>query len=492
VTQLAHSARLAVLWTTGFTFFGDLLQFGLMLVLVRILPAEAYGQFGLTTTLLGFLTLYSFRGFLAHTLQVRAPEHPNFQVHFTAGVVIQAGVFIVANLVAVSLQWFPAYAPVSPLLHVMSFVFLLDLPSELRVKMLERALDWRRLRGLHALALILAAGLSIALAVRGAGVYALLLPILIVPAPFIYDLFVNALWRPTWDWSWTAFRPAWSFGRARIFATSFVSAATLLESTWLTAALGFAAFGVFGRALGLSQLACQRVATLVSTSVYPVLTKIVPRTDAYRKASALLLRSVAWTVVPAAAILGFVATDVVSLLYGDRWAAVVPLLPMAVAGGAVSAVIQPAYTLLLAHDRQDRCLLADIWRLVGTIVILLACLPFGLPAYLAGLAGVHVVSLGLMMHWLERDGAVTWDGIALALVPPLVATLVGAAAITSCLRILPGDAAGIWRILVGTLAFTIAYVGALRLLYRDALLELVGYLPERHRLSRFLLLPNVA
>jgi len=492
VTHLAHNARLAVLWTTGFTLFRDLLQFGLMLVLVRLLPAEAYGQFGLTTTVLGFLTLYSFRSFLGHTLQVRAPEETNFQIHFTAGTVIQAGVFVVANLVALALRWFPAYAPVAPLLHAMSFVFLLDLPSELRVKMLERNLDWRRLRGLHALALTLAAGLSIVLAIFGWEVYALLLPLLIVPGPFIYDLFVRARWRPTWEWSWSAYRSAWRFGGARMFAASFVSAATLLESTWLTAVVGFAAFGVFGRALGLSHLACHRVATLVSTSVYPVLTKIAPRTDAYRKASALILRSVAWTVVPVAVLIGFLAADVVSLLYGDRWGAVVPLLPWAVSGGVVVAVVQPAYTLLLAHERQDRCLIADIWRLVGTVAILLACLPFGLPAYLAGLALVHVVSLGLMIYWLERDGAVSLGGISAALVPPVVAALIGAGAIGVCLGLLPGEAGSLWRSLAGGCTFGAAYVVSLRLLYREALLELVGYLPKRRRLSRLLLLPGAA
>ena len=51
-----------------------------------------------------------------------------------------------AVVVALGLARLPDYAAVAPVLHVMSISFLLDLPSEFRVKMLERELNWRRLR----------------------------------------------------------------------------------------------------------------------------------------------------------------------------------------------------------------------------------------------------------------------------------------------------------------------------------------------------------
>src|SRR4051794_18331252 len=84
-SSLAQRARLALLWTTGFTFFCDVLQFGVTLTLVRILPPEAYGQFGLVTTSISFLTVPSFREILAHTMQVRDDAQTHYQDQFTAG-----------------------------------------------------------------------------------------------------------------------------------------------------------------------------------------------------------------------------------------------------------------------------------------------------------------------------------------------------------------------------------------------------------------------
>ncbi len=200
MTVLAQKARLSVAWTTGLNVLRDATQFGLMLVLVRLLPVEAYGQFGLINTIIGFMMVFSSREFIAHTLLVRDDREVNYQEQFTAGCFIQGTLFIAANIAAVVLRYFPTYAPVAPLLHVMSISFLLDLPSELRTKMLERSLDWRRLRTIEACGIVGSAALTLGLALAGANVYALLIPAFTIPAAFAFDLFVIARWRPTFGW----------------------------------------------------------------------------------------------------------------------------------------------------------------------------------------------------------------------------------------------------------------------------------------------------
>jgi len=478
-------------WTAGFQIFRDALQFGLMLVLVRILPPEVYGQFGFVTALFGFLTLYSFREFVGHTLVVRDPEQVHYQDHFTAGVIMQVAVCLLANAVAIVLRFLPNYAEVAPVVHVMSVLFLLDLPSELRVKMLERALDWRRLRLLHALALVGSGLLSVLMALAGWGVYALLVPTLIVPVVFGYDLVVRQGWRPTWRFSWERFKPSWAYGTSRISAVSFVSGAGLLEASWLSA-LSFATFGIFGRAVGLGQLLCGRVAGLLAQSVFPVLARIPPRTTSYQRASALYLRSVTWFVVPLSVGVALFADPIVRLLYGSQWLAVIPLLPWAMVGVALMAIVQTAYVLLLAHQQQKSCLIADIWRLVGTVLALSALASIGMQAYLAGMAAVHAISLVLVLHWLREGEAVSGSGIGQAVVPPVLSIAVAVLVAESLRRMVAPGGLTIPIALVEGASIGLVYIGMLRLLFRRQLGELVDQLPERSRLGRLLGLERVA
>ncbi len=461
-----------------------------MLALVRLLPPEVYGQFGFVTALLGFLTLYSFREFLGHTLVVRDAGDVHYQDHFTAGAVLQVAVFALANMVALGLRWFPEYVAVAPVLHVMSVSFLLDLPSELRVKMLERALDWRRLRGLHAVSLVASGLLSLVMALAGFGVYALLVPTMIVPVVFAWDLFAQELWRPAWTWSWARYRPSWDFGSVRIGSVSFVSGAGLLEATWLSA-LSFTAFGLFGRAVGLGQLLCGRVAGLIAQSVFPVLARIPRDSDAYRRASGLYLRGVAWLVVPLGVGLGLLASPAVRLLYGAQWLEVIPLLPLAMTGAVLMALVHTAYVLMLAHELQRRCLMTDIWRLVGTTGALATLAGFGLAEYLMGLVAVHAVSLALVLYWLAEARALTGRAMVEALAPPILA-IIPAAAGSEFVRRLSGagDLGAVAAALEGGM-LSLVYLATLRLAFPRQLHQLVDLMPERQRVSRWLRLERV-
>lgn len=489
---LAGRARRAIAWTAGFQLFRDLLQFGLMVVLVRLLPAEAYGQFGFVTTLIGFLALFSAREFIGHTLLVRDEARVHYQDHFTFGVVVQLGAFALANVLAVALRWVPAYAPVGPVLHVMSLLILIELPSHLRTKMLERALDWRRLRLLHGVALVTGAAVSIVLALTGWGVYALLLPTFLVPLVFAADLLIGERWRPTWAWSWERFRPSWRFGLARIGAAGFVSAAALVEGAWVAGAAGFAALGVFGRAVALAQLLCGRMAGLLATAVYPVLTRIAPESETYRTASALYLRAILWMAVPAAVLPAMLAGPIVDLLYGPAWAAARPLVPWALGAAALAAVVQTGYTLLLAHGRQDRCLRADALRFAGTVGAVAVLLPFGLDAYLLGLGAVHLASLALVLVWLVRARIVEVRALLDAFLPPLASGAAAAAALAGVRLLLPDDGGPVVTIALDAAVFGTVYLAALRLAFARPLMQLVAHLPQRRGISRVLWLPEAA
>jgi O-antigen/teichoic acid export membrane protein len=492
VPALSARARLAVLWETGFSAFRDLLQFGLTFTLARLLPAEVYGQFGFLTTTLTFLTLFSFREFLNFTLLVREDRDVAYQEHFSAGLLIQSIVFVIANLTAVGLRWSPKYAPVSPVLHVMSVLFLLDLPGELRVKMLERDLDWRRLRTLHGIGLLGNAVLSLVMAWMGFGVYALLVPTLFVSVPFAIDLFWGARFRPTFRFNWARYRAAWRFGWSRISAATFGQAAQMLESAQMVLAIGFAPLGIYTRAVSVASLACDRFTSLLTTSLYPVLAKVEPGSATYRKASGLLLQTVFWTTIPSAVVLSVIAHAVVRVLYGTQWFAAVPLLPFALVMNVTLAMSQTVYTLALASHGQRTCLVTDAWRLGGTAVALFVVLPYGASWYLASQTAVFVVSFVVLAGWLVHRRNLTVGSIGEAAVPAIVSTAIAWGVCQGVWRVAGLDVASIWLSALYGVLFTVIYVAVLRMAFGDRLRACLEYFPKRHHWHRVFRFPAAA
>lgn len=491
MSNLHQKARSAVIWNAGFNLFRDLMQFGVMLVLVRLLAPEAYGQFAFVISIISFLGIFAFNNFIAHALQVKRDEDVHFQEHFTAGGVLQIGMFAVTNITAIALCWWPNYAPVAPLVHVMSLTFLLEWPCELRRKMIERQFDWRRLRILHGVGLLLNAIVAIFMAIWGAGVYALLVPGLVVTLPFIYDLFVRQRWRPTWEWSWETFRPAWVFGVMRIGSGLTLNGRQLLESSVLSTVLGFATLGVLNRSFGLAQIFCYKIATQLIYAIYPVLTRVEGGEVNSQRVGGLVLRTVAWTVVPTAVCLGMLAGPVVQTVYGAKWMEVVPLLPWAMAWGAGAALAHASYMLLLARQQPKKCLMADMLSLAGTGLCLWLVLPHGTKAYLAALVGVQLAIVAILVIWLRGARAVAWRGVIEATLPALLGAFVGGLGATALLRF-GFDCApdNFWRAVAWGAVFLVLYLALLRFGFARQLSALIHYFPARDQIGRFLFLPS--
>ena len=488
MSELAKKARTAVAWTAGLNILRDAVQFVQMLVVVRILPPEAYGKYGLSSSIIGFVMVFSAREFIAHTVLERDDKAVNYQEQFTAGSVIHGTLFLAVNALAVAVRWFPAYAPVAPLLHVSSLLFLLDLPSELRIRMLERRMDWQRLRTVEGTGILLGAATTILLAYAGAGVYALVIPLCVLPGVFATDLLLIERWRPTFQWSHERYRASREFGSRRVMSLSIVVGTNLFESSIIARAVGFGLLGLFGRATGLATLFCQRFSSLLTSAIYPVLARIPRRSAAYQRVSALVLRSVAWLVVPIAAGVSLIRHDLVTLMYGSKWVEVIPLLPLAMLGGVFLAVGAAAYSLLLASQEARFCLYADIWRLIAMPAAVLIAIPFGLQAYLLGLVIVHLVSTALTLYWLRQSGGVVIRGIVSAVLPPLAATVVAVLATESVRVLALTEMPSVIRLAIYIPVFASIYLLVLRSAFATPLREVVSYLPKAdhvHRLLRF-------
>jgi O-antigen/teichoic acid export membrane protein len=484
----AALARSAVIWTTAFNVFRDILQFGTMLVLVRILDPALYGQFGVTTATMGFVAIFSFNNFVAHTLQVSSEEEPDYQVHFTAGIVLQGFAFLLANGVAFYFSTTEKYAPVAAPMHVASFAFLLEWPCELRRRMLERNFEWRRLNTLHAVGIFAGSLTGLAMGLSGFGIYALVGPGMFQTVPFIWDLFFVERWRPDWSWSRGRYVAAWAFGLKRTASGIAIAGRNVIESTVLSAILGYQLLGIFNRALGLMQLLCARPASILGTAIYPLLPRMAAGSSERSRAGDLILRTVGWIAVPTAVAAALLAEPIVTILYGDRWVDVIPLLPWTMAYGAAFALVQTANLLLLAGQRAGAGLVVDFFVLVGAAVGLLLALPSGMATYLAFLLGILVIVLVILAYALGQLGLASQLGLICAVGAPLIAAG-GAGALAWGL--MPPFAHGGALATTGYAAtwmalFAFGYVTAMRVLFGSQLRELVVHLPGKRALGRIL------
>ncbi len=475
------AVRSGIAWITGISVLRDGLQFGVTLVLVRLLDGKAYGEFSLVSAILAFFSVLSFRSFLEYSIQARPGQAVDYQSHFTFSCYTQILAALAMNAGALVLRRFPDYAPVAPVLSVMSIFVLFDGAGELRVKMLERALNWKRLRTLEAAGLLASAATAIGMALSGAGVYALLIPGVVATVPFAYDLLVTEGWRPAWKFDQDGFRPAWRYGVTRLASGLTARGQQLLESGSMAAVIGLPALGVYGRAVSLASFACLKLTSVMTLAIFPMLTRYERGSASFRQASALLLRAVAWSSIPAAALLSLAAAPLIGMLYGSKWAATIPLLPWAMAAASALALSETAAFLLLASVEPGRTLAIDVINLSGTAICLVFLLPHGIVPYMEGLLAVQAAAMLLGLGWLTGNGVLSAAAIRSAFGLPLVSVGCLAAVVLILKRFGSPPYAGPIGI-----AFVLLYPACARMFAGPELRELLEYVPGSGRARRLL------
>lgn len=474
------------MWSAGLNLFRDGLQFAQMLVMVRLLDPSMYGQVTWATTLINFIAMVGFDNIIPHVLLVRDDSRVDFSEHFTVGILMNGFLFLVTNAVAFGLGYTATYARLTPLVHLLSLTFLLRVPVDIRVKMLERGFQWSRFRLLQMAGVLVTVASGITMAVLGAGVYALVVPGLLSSLIFIFDLFVVERWRPRWGWSYATYHDALHFGLDRIGSRLFNGGRTFLQSTWITRYFAFASLGVFSRADGLATMFCGRVSAEMSNALYPVVTKAEAGSERFQRIGGLVLQSVAWVVFPVAALFALEAPAIVTLVYGQKWLAAIPLLPPAMAVAVCAAVGAATYQLLLANNRSQLCLRSDIAAFVLVVAAVLVLVPHGVHTFLVGMAVVQALVCGLLLTLLVRTRGIRLGAIGIALVPPAVAATLGCAAAFGLGSALPASWPGVARLAAAAASFGVVYLIVLRAAFSTHLVSIVEYMPGRAHIRRLL------
>ncbi len=197
-----------------------------------------------------------------------------------------------------------------------------------------------------------------------------------------------------------------------------------MESTTLAAVLGFGQLGIVNRAIGLANLACGKLSSQLTYAIYPVLTRLSKESGQAERAGNLVLRLVAWSAIPLAVCLGWLAQPVVDTTYGPQWGAVIPLVKYTLGFAVASSLSQVMYTLVLSRSRERVCLACDMGAFIGTGASLVFALPLGIESYLIVLMSIQLLIIAVLTITLLREQAMTLRGAMQAISAPAISSLI--------------------------------------------------------------------
>lgn len=416
----ANRVRSAVIWRWGSQVASQLVTWTVTVVIVRLLAPQDYGLFAMTTAVLAAFNFLSGWGF-ANSL-IPAERIDDRQVgQVFAMLLLSNGLIALAQFLAAPLAADYYHQPlITDMLRIQAVIFLTTPFIALPTALLSRRLDFRSQARANLLSAFVGAGVGLALALLGYGVWALVwAPISIFATRALaLTLAARMVVKPIFD-----FRGAGDivrFGSALVLSQVFWIIQSQADIVIAGRMFSVHELGLYSEALFVALIFTGRFLPPLNEVAFPAYAELAKAGQPIAPAFLKGVRMIMLVTAPFYIGLSLVAGPLVETMFGPKWLDMIPIL-------AGLALAMPAMALQIccspATNAQGRARSYLLTNAAGAVIMPL-CFLIGVQSGPEGLVASWQIAAPLLLLitlaiTLPQIGA-RWLDLLISLVPVVV------------------------------------------------------------------------
>jgi PST family polysaccharide transporter len=405
----------------GFKFVAGL---GATMVLGRLLRPTDYGLIGMVVVVTGFVSMFKDLGLSAATVQREGITSAQVSTLFWINVALSIGVGLVTAALAPAVSWFYGEPKLAAITMVYAVGFLFGGLTVQHEALLHRQMRFAAQAACEIVALIMTIAVTITLAWRGVGYWALVTGHLTTSFVYMVCVWTVCRWRPGRPVRSSGVRSLLRFG-GNLTGFGVVNFfARNLDNMLIGRVWGSQQLGLYAKAYQLLTLPIDQINSPITTVAVPALSRLNDSPERYRRAYLRIIEKISVLTMPGIALLIATADWVVLVILGPQWTDAGRIF----AALGVAALIQPIANttgwLFISQGRTN-----DMFRygLVASTVIV-AAIVSGLPWGAAGVATLYaliwvVIVTPLLFYWVGRKGPVRPRDFYVTVAPAFCAAL---------------------------------------------------------------------
>jgi len=477
---LGRTAARAVMWNYLSFASGKLLVLATMAVLARLLTPQEFGIVAFAMVAVNWLGVLKDLGLGGAIIQRREDTEEAAQTVYVLNLAMSALLTAGTALAAPAVAAFFREPLVVPILRVLAFTFLIQALGAVHVVLLRRNLDFRRKLVPDVGQAVVKGIASVAFALAGFGVWALVWGQLIGALASSILAWRVLPWKPRFRLHRRLVRPLVHFGMPLMLVEIQAAVWSNLDYLVVGRMLGDTALGVYTLAYRLPELLILSIWRVLGAAIFPFFSSIQRFPDLIRKGFLATIRYSQIAVVPLCVGLFITAGPAVEVLFGEQWHAAIPVLRLLAVFALVGSIGVNIGDVYKAIGRPD--LLAKLAFL--ELALLTPALILGARHGLIGIAAAHAVvaaiDTAIRLTVARRFVSVTFRDIGRQLLPSLLAgaalAVVASGALWAASAAGPAAALAAAVTAGGTAYFTVLYR-----VDREAVRRLAGWIGLRRR-----------
>ena len=431
-TIQSHDIKRSAAWGGAVAVISQAARFilrtGSMMALARILTPNEFGIVAMATVFTGFLGIFKDAGLSAASVQQEAISPAQMTALFWINLAMGGFLALVAAGLAPVLAGFYQQPQLTLITLWLAVTFIFTGASAQHQSILQRKMFFGLLALIDIVALVFSVGTGLAMALLGAGLWALVGMSVVLPVVNTVGLWLVTGWVPGPPRFASGMRPLLTFGGSLTFNALVVYAAYNLDKVLLGKIWGADALGIYGRAYQLINIPTENLNSAIGGVAFPALARVqndpVLLRSYFLKGYSIFLS----LVMPITVMCALLAEDIVAVFLGSAWKDAAPIFRLLAPTILAFAMINPFAWLMLSTGKIGRSL--KIACMIAAIVILgyTIGLQAGPRGVAAGYSAAMVLVVVPMIVWARNGTVISMGDVALAIIRPLASVAIASGA----------------------------------------------------------------
>ncbi len=372
----------------------QLSQFVITAILARILSPADFGLVAMATVFTGFATIFGELGISSALIQKQDVDDRHWSSAFWLNVLM--GVFLTAIFYFLSpfVALFYKRPELTFILQVLSWNFILVSVTIVQQTILTKEMNFRSLMIRDIMAVIISGVAAIVLALKGWGVWSLVIQALIFSIVNGLLLWILSQWRPKFVLCGLAIEDMFHFSANMAGFQIINYFGRNIDQLLIGKFLGSQALGYYSLAYKLMLLPLQNISWMIARVMFPAFSKIQADIEKVRSNYLRLMKAISLISFPLMILLFLLSPELVRVVWGQKWEPVVMLIRIFCFCGMVQSLGTNIGNILLSQGRADLQLKLQIF---GTIIVVVSVL-LGLNW---GIIGVAICYTGQSILWVH-------------------------------------------------------------------------------------------
>lgn len=321
------------IWSTIDRFGNMGLQFVVNMVLAHLILPVDFGYIGVLAIFMAVSQVLIDGGFATALIQKKSPTVTDYSTIFFWNVGLSVILYAILFAAAPAVASFFRMPILTDVLRLFGLTLIFSALSQVQAVRLRKNMAFRTIAMVNILSYAIAGCISIFMATKGFGVWALVAMQLVNTGTAALLYVAVTRWRPNLTFSTAAFKSMFHFGGYLLAASLLQEICKNIPGIIIGRRFSSTQMGYYSQANKLDQINSYAVPQALVQAIFPYYSNI--QDDPKRLAGALLrcVRVIAFCIFPVLGLLIVVAPDLITLIWGDKWLPAAPYFRILCCGG---------------------------------------------------------------------------------------------------------------------------------------------------------------